>query len=263
MKTIKELHEFTWDMIRGLPYSYYCYINKIDHKIIHKPGLESIYCFNSENKTSQEFNSINDLSTYNYDRPDFTLKRWSPPPLKKIYKNKFTTTKPLVVIQNKYTYEWQQGIFNFFSLEVLDQLFNLLKNKYNVVYIRPDGNSKGYFKDKNKIKQFKDYELIKNNHPEIILFNDLLKKSPEIDYNILQFIVEANSEKHITVSGGNACVASYFGGDVIIYDSPNGHGANRGIWKTGSWLKLLSSANIYGVNDYSNLLNKVKTLWIS
>lgn len=263
MKTITELHEFTWDMVRGLPYSYYNFINKIDHKVIHKPGLGPLYNFNSINQLSTSFDGENDSSTYLHSTPDFTLREWAPPPLKKLYEGKFIPDKPTVVIQNKYTVEWRQGIYNYFSLEILDVLFNLLKNKYSIVYIRPIGEEKGYFKDQNTIKQLKDYQLIKSNHPEVIVFNDLLKENPELDYNTLQFMVEASSERHITTSGGNGCVASYFGGDVIIYDSPNGAGSGRGIWKTDSWLKLLSGANIYGVNDYVNLIDKVQKLWIS
>ena len=58
---------------------------------------------------------------------------------------------------------------------------------------------------------------------------------PDISYNTLQFMIEASSERHITVSGGNACIASYFGGDVMIFYSPQGIGAGRGIWKSDSW----------------------------
>ena len=263
MKELVELHEFTWDMVRGLPNSYYYSINKLDHKVIHKPGLSSIYQFNSVNEESSKFNELNDTSTYQYSRPGFTLNEWVPPPLKEVYRGRFTSDKPLVVVQNKYTVEWGTGVYNYFSLEVLDILFNLLKTRYSIVYIRPDGNSKGYFIDDNPIEKFLDYQFIKENHKDVILFNDLLEKYPDSDYNTLQFMIEASSERHITTSGGNACVASYFGGDVIIYDSPNGAGSGRGIWKTDSWLKLLSGANIYGVNDYVNLIDKVQKLWIS
>lgn len=261
MKVITELHEFTWDMVRGLPNSYFCFKNKLDYKVIHKPGLNSIYRFDSANEESIEFNELNDSSTYQYLRPNFTLNQWTPPPLKQIYSEKFYSKKPLIIIQNKYTVEWKQGIFNYFSIEILDKLVREFKDSYDIVYIRPEGNNKGYYKDENKIEVFDDYDFLSLNHPEVILFPDLLKKTPNVDYNTLQFMVEANSERHITTSGGNACVASYFGGDVIIYDSTQGAGAGRGIWKTGSWLKDLSGANIYGVNSYEDVIQKSVDLW--
>lgn len=263
MKEIKELHEFTWDMVRGLPYSYYCYNNNIPHKVIHKPNLSHLYIFDSENVESKEFNEFNDMSTYSNFRPEFTLREWTPPPLKEIYGGKFDTPKPTLVIQNKYTVEWGQGIFNYFPLDVLDELFTTYKDDYTIVYIRPDGNSKGYYKDFNPIHEFLDYELIQDKHPEVISFRDLLNKFPDTEYNTLQFMVEASSERHITTSGGNACIAAYFGGDVLIYDSLDGYGAGRGIWKTDSWLKDLGGAKIYGFNNYHELINKSKELWKS
>lgn len=263
MNIIIELHEFTWDMVRGLPHSFYNYSNGIEHKVVHKPGLSSIYSFNSINVESREFREDNDNYTYEAVRPPFTLTGWTPPPLKKIYRGRFEHTKPVVVIQNKYTVEWSSGIYNYFSLDVLDILFGILKSRYTIVYIRPDGNSKGYYVDDNPIEEFQDYELIKAKHPEVISFKDLLANNPHLDYNTLQFMVEASSERHITTSGGNACVAAYFGGDVVIYDSPLGAGAGRGIWKTDSWLSLLSGANIYGVNNYVDLIEKVNELWTS
>lgn len=264
MNLIQEYNEFTWDMVRGLPKAYNLYLKDISFQIHCKPGLKTIYSpFCNEVFEYEKFNGVNDNSTYNHIRPDFTYKEWAPPPLKELYKQKYESDKPTIVIQNKYTVEWGQGIYNYFSLEVLDILFSLLKGTYNIVYIRPEGNSKGYFKDENVIEEFQDYEFINEKHPDITLFRDLLDKNPNIDYNTLQFMVEASSERHITTSGGNACVAAYFGGDVIIYDSPQGAGAGRGIWKTDSWLKLLGGANIYGVNDYVTLIDKVTKLWIS
>ena len=69
------------------------------------------------------------------------------------------------------------------------------------------------------------------------------------------------ADKHITVSGGNACLSAYFGGDVIIYDSPEGKGAGRGVWGTDSWLSKLAGANIIGMNNYKDIINKVKEIW--
>ena len=261
MKTFIENCEFTWDMVRGLPKSYYCYKNNIPHTVMHKPGLEKLYSFRSINTKISKFEQINDATTYLFEGPEWINTGWSPPPLKQMYKGKLKLDKPSIVIQNKHTTEWGTGPYNYFSVEFLDNLFSHFKDKYTVIYIRPEGQDKGYYVDHNHFVTFDDYKLIEDKHPEIFLFNDYVKKFSDIDYNTLQFIVEATSEKHITVSGGNACVAAYFGGDVIIYDSPQGAGAGRGIWKTDSWLNKLSGAKIHGYNEYNLLLDKVKKLW--
>ena len=81
-------------------------------------------------------------------------------------------------------------------------------------------------------------------------------------------MLEATSDKHLSLVGGNCKLSSYFGGDVIIYMSefwrhghPNGKG-NRGIFKTDSWLKHLSGANIIQMNTYNDILNYIDERWV-
>lgn len=261
MKIVEEFHEFTWDMIRALPRAYYYESNNIPYQVNCKPGLSSVYYFSKNINEFNRFDAYNDSISYNLEPPYYVESEWTPPPIKEYFKGKINFNKPVVVIQNKYSLEWLQGTFNYFPIEILDKLFIYLKDKYDIVYIRPTGNSKNYYKDENEIIQFNDYEFIKENHPEVYTIEHFTNTYPDISYNTLQFMVEASSERHIAVSGGNACVASYFGGDVMIFDSPEGKGAGRGIWKTDSWLKLLSGANIFGFNNYDNLIDKVKERW--
>jgi hypothetical protein len=263
--TVKELGEFTWDLVRGLPQVNYLQNNKLNFTVKCKSGLKDIYApFTSKITELGVFDEDVDNTTYSHSRPGFTLTKWSPPNLKSIYSSDLVlSSKPLVVIQNKHTSEWGSGPFNYFDIGTLDKILNLLYKDYTVVYFRPDGNGRGYFTDNNKLLEFNDYQYIKENYPEVIFFRDLLDQFKDYSYNTLQFIVSAKCEKFITVSGGNACVSSYFGKEVIIFDSPLGPGSGRGIWKTDSWLSLLNGAKIYGVNSYEHLITKVQELWTS
>jgi hypothetical protein len=168
------------------------------------------------------------------------------------------------VIQNKYSKEWRKDPVNYFSLGLLEQLIDLFGKKYQILYIRPTENYDNYFLDDNEILSFGDYELLNQKYPDVVHMGHLKNKYPDLGYNTLQFMAEATSEKHIAVAGGNACVAAYFKGDVVIYNVPNAPYGNpdRGIWKTGSWLKHLSGASVYGANNYSTLINRVKELWL-
>lgn len=261
MVTIKEFNEFTWDMVRALPRVYYHHTNDIPFKLECKKGLRSIYEPFCDNITEHKmFDERNDARTYSHSRPWFTEESWTPPPLKTTWSGRLTFDKPTVVIQNKYSLEWSRGTFNYFPVNVLDEIFKLLKHDYQIIYIRPRGNDENYFVDRNKLLKFEDYSFIEANHSEIITIEDLMTENPEMDYNTLQFAAHATSDKHISVSGGNACIASYFGGDVVIFDSPAVKGG-RGIWKTNSWLSLLGDSNIYGVNNYNSLVTKIKDLW--
>lgn len=265
MKVIKELDEFTWDMVRGLPHANFLHVNNITFKVICKVGLKSLYLPYTPNiEELEEFTEKSDNSTYEHSAPEFTKSEWLPPYLRNTYPNSIIESdKPVLIIQNKFTTEWGGGPYNFIDIPTLKKIFDLTLDKFTIIYFRPDGNGKGYFKDKNKVVTFNDYDFIRSNYSEVILFTDLLKKFPEYSYNTLQFSVSSSSNYFISVSGGNACISSYFGKDVIIFDSPKGAGAGRGVWKTDSWLKLLGGASVYGVNDYEELISKVKELWIS
>lgn len=261
MKIVEEFHEFTWDMVRTLPKCYYYYINKIPFELRCKAGLSEIYYFVDNARELQRFDAVNDTISYNNEPPHYVLNEWAPPPLKQYYGDKVKFNKPTVVVQNKFSKEWFSGPYNYFSIELLEELFNILQDRYDIIYIRPTGHQKNYYEDENEILFFRDYEMIYQKFPKVYTIEQFIKKYNNYSYNALQFILEATADKHITVSGGNACISSYFGGDVIIFDSPEGKGAGRGIWKTDSWLSMLGGANIYGYNNYDNIIKRVKENW--
>lgn len=264
-KEVVEIQEFTWDIVRGLPKANYYYSNNIQCKIACKPGLKDIYSRYSNNIDEVGiFDPINDTSTYLHTAPSFTTQEWLPPNLKELYTTDlFKFDKPVIVIQNKFTLEWGGGPYNYFGIQDLEKILNLFYSDFTVVYFRPNGNESGYYKDENDVLTLYDYSFLSTNYPEVVLFDNLLKQYPEYSYNTLQFMLSAMSDKFITVSGGNACVSSYFGKDVLIFDSPHGAGAGRGIWKTDSWLKLLGNSNIFGFNSKEELIKKSQELWIS
>lgn len=257
MKVIKEYNEFTWDMVRGLPKAYYHKLNNIPFVVNCKPNLSGLYYFCDNIEEVNEFEDINPKETYQYNRPSFTLSEWTPPPLKQMYGGILLCNKPTVIIQNKYTLEWNEGIFNYFPLDTLEKIFNKFIDTHQIIYIRPDGNLNNYYYDKNKLMPFKDYELIKNKYPTVLTIYDVMEQYG-LDYNTAQFAAHATSDLHITTSGGNACVSAYFGGVVHIFDAPYPKlYSGRGIWKTDSWLKELSTSKIIGHNTYESLINSL------
>ena len=261
MNLVEEFHEFTWDMVRALPKAYHIYNQGLPLEVRCKPGLSELYYFADKVTEVNRFDAVNDSLSYNNQPPNYALQDWTPPPLKEKYKGHVKFQKPTVTIQNKYSLEWLTGIYNYFPLEVLGELFEALKEKYDIIYIRPKGNGKNYYKDENVIKPFNDYEFIQDYHPYVYTIEHYLQQYPNYSYNTVQMLLQSTSNKHITVSGGNACLSAYFGGDVFIYDSPEGNGAGRGVWKDNSWLSMLGGANISGFNDYRTLIDKVKLNW--
>lgn len=261
MKEVAEFHEFTWDLIRALPKAYYHHSKGDKVKVYCKPGLSELYYFADEVEEVDRFDAYNDSLSYNKEAPEYALSEWTPPPLKDKFGKFIKFNKPTVVIQNKYALEWLEGTFNYFPTEVLGEIFAYLKENYDIIYIRPKGDDKRYYKDENEIQEFNDYEYIAKNHPYVYTINKFMELYPQYSFNVMQLMLQATADKHITVSGGNACLSAYFGGDVIIYDSPEGKGAGRRVWDSGSWLSKLNNANIIGMNNYQDIINKIKEIW--
>lgn len=88
-----------------------------------------------------------------------------------------------------------------------------------VIYIRPDPreNLPGFGADHNYAADFNDHEHLRKHHPEIMIFQDILKQQrnterPDLSYNELQLMLHAESERFVSVLGGNCILASYFAG---------------------------------------------------
>lgn len=264
METIKEISEFTWDMVRGLPQAYYFKQKEGEVKVVCHKNLDFFYWFADEIEISNDLSKTDCQDTFLHEGPEWSKSKWAPPPLKDYFKkqsvdffrrNNIKLTKPLVVINNKCTIEWGLRVFTYFDLDFLDEIINLLKPKFDIAYIRPSEQSEGYFFDHNAVAKFKDHDFVKNNHPEVFLVNEYGD-----NFNLSQCCFQAHSDKHISVSGGNACLSSYFASEVLIYD--NSPDPKRGSWKTNSWLKKLSGANIYGHTTYEHILKHVIEQWL-
>ena len=262
MRKIIEFEEFTWDMTKALPQAYYCYVNKIPYQVICKPGLSDVYYFVEDIIETEAPIQPSDFYTYSNDAPYYTQYEWTPPPLKNEFSNKIKFDKPTVVIQNKYSLEWFEQPSNYFSIDFLKKIFKILENKYQIIYIRPRGSEKKYFVDDNEILDFNDYDFIKENFPSIYTIEDALRENPEMSYNQAQFSLEATSDKHLAVAGGNACVSAYFGGELIIFDSPDARESGRGIWQSNSWLSELGDSNVIGFDSYNKIYNHIKKNWV-
>ena len=294
MKVIHEHTEFGLDMIRGLPKAYYCTKNNIEHVCVVKPNLKELYSLVSNNiKEDARLTITNPDDIYRFEGPGFSKKEWLPPPLKDMFKDYLKFKKPTVVINNKCASDGstknifniakkfnlkndleqilsleEKSCVNYYSIPMLSRIFDLLSNKYQILYIRPISTNKKYVKDNSKEIPFNDFEFIEDNYPQVYTIKKFLEDPlcPTNNFTLAQFMFEATSDKHLSTIGGNCKISSYFGGDVIIYQwdgwklgSPRG---KRPIFDSNSWLKKLSNANIIGMHNYNTILNYIEKNWI-
>jgi hypothetical protein len=264
---VKAYSEFGYILWYFLPKAYYLHKKNKLESTDTRIGMRDVFYF-SENHTEQ--NIVHDppsfirnpYSCYDIKPPEFTSDSWLPPPLKEKYKNdRFIFDKPIVTINNKNSLEWfGSGIYNYFNYESLDNIIKTLKDRYTVVYIRPPNKSTNtYVGDPNQtVVDIKDEEIIKKHG--VVSITQLLEENKDLSYNQLQFMLLANSDKHIS-SAGEAVIPAYFGGETLIYTCPNCRAANRGVWKTGSWMSMLSGSKIIGYNDYDSIVNYIEKNW--
>ena len=240
-KVITNKGEFTWDLVSAAPHAYWCELNNVTYRTIGVIGSRPFFYFSpthkeiGDRKTDshicyQELEAAGCMSNQIYDENP-PLKQWTPPPYKEVYKNKtFVYKKPIMVINNKYTEEWGKDPVNFIPEHFLAYIVKKFKKKYQIIYIRPDGNGKRYGNDYNVFFDFKDQERNAMGN-DVIYFDDICAEYSEKSYNELQLMVHANSDRFVSALGGNSTLCSYFGGkNLVVYGG--GHlGGHRGYYK--------------------------------
>jgi hypothetical protein len=255
-KEIEFFGEFQQELTFVLPFAYWHHLNGTLLQTTSCNGTTPFYFF-SENhiELPEKRDWLNNSSNFEVPNMEhsnsFSYKKWARVPLKKYYANdRFVFEKPILIIANKYNVEWQGDPINYFSVDMLNGLFSAYKNKYQIVYNRP--LSTYIVGDESEILDLGEYDLIRADHPEVLLLNDLHEKYKEsYSFNQLQLMVYANASKFISVHGGTAALASYFGGTNIIF-------SKRGLEHIFNEFELifpkLSGAKILHAKDETALL---------
>lgn len=255
---IRSFSELTWVLMVHAPRAYEAQWNGKLVKSECWVGSSPFFYFSPNHV---EVNSgVTYLDSAHVYEPDWKVPG-IPPPYKTHYTNtRFRFDKPIVIVNNKYIEEWKRDPINFISIDDLRAIFTLLCDAYTVVYIRAKTNERGYWDDNQPSHEFGDYDMIANEFPQVVCMNQLLMDNPDLSYNKLQLMLHANSNKFISIAGGNAVISSYFGGEHIIYRSPVAKSDGRLLWHSNSNLTLLSGAQIIGTNNSSEL-HKLVQLW--
>lgn len=212
-------------------------------------------------------------------------REWSSVNYKEHYKDNDIDlgNKPLVFVSNIFNHPYpnDKRHYHHFNMQCLVDMFTILTEKnYTVIYKRPTNKERGITIDQNEqgVKTLKaltedgtvitDHDLARL-FPNVILFDDLLEKYLETDYNTLQLQVMSKCDRFISVCGGNGILSSCFGGDVIIYVT-QGKELRKGYFDENSYFRKLSNANIIpifdrideilkrGSNDYTELIETIK-----
>lgn len=220
--------EFEIELRYVLPFAYWHHLNGTLKQTISCGKTKPFYFF-SENHTEKYEKRVWEAGYDYYDVPNMThsptfdYSKWARIPFKDHFKNEyFVFDKPILVIANKYNIEWDKPPVNFLDIEALNKIISTYKERYQIIYNRP--LSSQIVDDNSEIMDLGEHEWLRINHPDVVMMYDLQKQHQDkIDnFNHLQLMVYANCDRFISMHGGTAALASYFGGINTILSHPGG-----------------------------------------
>jgi len=250
--------EFAPELQFALPFAYWHFKNGTLKSTNAAKFTKEMYFFSPDH--TESFDTRSNEGNYNYEMPrilysqDYDMSKWTPVPLKETYENSvYTYDKPILIIANRYNMEWDGPPISFYSIEALEYIISNLKNKYTIIYNRP--RPQNITMDNSDIYDMDEFEWLEDKHPEVILMENLFKenKVKANNFNHLQMMVYANAEKFISIHGGTATLASYFGGTNLILSKkgPEHHfKCYEKLYPKFSGAKVLHAKTDQDVRDY-------------
>jgi hypothetical protein len=188
--------EFGYELVSVIPYAYFLQKNGKLKETKSGIGSESLYYFSPKhviNKGKRNWSNMIDFRASNMPnvwihRNKLDTSQFLIPPYKDKYKNnKYKFDKPTICVCNRYNEEWGEAPINYFSLENLKEIFTLLQKKYQIVYVATEIPKE--LQDGVIPLGLGDYDFVKNNFKDVIIFQDLAKNK---DWNTELLKVFAN-----------------------------------------------------------------------
>lgn len=185
---------------------------------------------------------------------DLDISKMVYPPYKDYYFSMSKTlgikfNNPVLVINNKSIVQWGKrrrlDRIHLKELSVVAKEFS----DHDIIYIRP--NLRLDFQDGTGDVKFGEKQLLRS-FPNVYMGCDLAEEW-SVDFNTMQLISHSLSDKHLSVAGGNASLASHFGGTNVIV-SKHPITISQKVWRTGSYLKNISGSKVIGATNISEIL---------
>lgn len=268
METIDTLAcEFGYEIIMVVPYVNYLNENGQPVTVITSRGMRVFYLFLPADRVIERYDRRTwvephrigvPLKTIHFPRldksrwimPDYTMFRDTP--------INATFDREIVMVSNKYQWEWSHPPVNFLSVETLDRIFTLLEGLYAIIYNRPD--SRYITEDMSATwpqDHIGDFDLIRERHPKVIDMNEL-KKSEDVDFNTLQLALGARCTRKISVQGGSSILSSLTGGTNLILAK---EGAEL-VHNSFSWYREFSNATVISTTSDEELINLIRRHYV-
>lgn len=259
--------EFGYELLSVLPYAYKLYQDGLLKETISGFDTKSLYFFSPKHieiNKERSWDNVVTLKNRNFPNIEIHQKeldwsKFSPPPLKDFYSKKsIKFEKETIVIFNRYNKEWGNEPINYLDITTIDKLFELLSEKYQIVYLNLNHDDR-YF-DHYKPLEFNDIKVLEK-YPNVLTFKKLQNKYPNLTLNELQLRIFSNCEKYISSNGGQLILSAYFGGENIIF-SKKTRELDPKVNSFFRWYYKLGGGVFHHVDTNDSLIEMVKQKWV-
>lgn len=262
------LPEFGYELLATIPLAWSLYQRGLLNATLSGVDTAPLYWFSPDHKEiggKRSFENVKKLQNAGFPNMDIHRKQldwqyFSPPDFKEYYNDKsILFDKPTVIISNRINEEWSGPAINYLTAENLNKIFEILNEKYQIVYIETTQFGVEY-EDHSKFQS--ESECMKGlNLKGVITLSDLSKNYPNLSLNEIQCRLYSGCERFVSSNGGLGILASYFGGENIIF-TKKCHEVNPDINSFYGWYPRLSGATISLARDESKLIEIIYDKWV-
>jgi len=263
--------EFAFELLAVVPYAYWLHRQGHLERTIGCLDTRCLYYFSENHKehpVKRHYVPITEYpigergSLFGYDRTTFPkaldTRKWLPPPYRQAFRDeRFRWDRELCILSNKLSDEQFSNKFsgptNFIETNLLLKLIGMLRDRYQVIYNRPRASD--VVTDHQRIHEIGDIEAVKRAFPDTVTIQELHADYPDLSFNELQLRLYSGCQRFVSVLGGSAYLASYFGGINIVF-------ARQG-WEVDCrayerWFDRFSGARVVAISSGRELLQAVE-----
>ncbi|KAF1708913.1 hypothetical protein CSC70_12525 [Pseudoxanthomonas kalamensis DSM 18571] len=262
------LPEFGYELLSAIPLAWHLHQKGLLRRSVSGYDTKALYWFSPQHDEMDEprsYGNVKKLQQAGFPNADIHRRQldwnlFASTPYREHYQSSaIGFAKPTLIISNRINSEWNGDPINFLDAETLNRIFALLREKYQIVYLETSHFSEKY-EDHAAFEQSPD-RMQGLDLSGIITFAELLKRNPDKSINELQCKLYAGCEKFISSNGGLGILASYFGGENIVF-SKKCHELNPDINSFYGWYPCLSGATVSVARSESELLDLVRDKWV-
>jgi hypothetical protein len=266
--------EFAFELLAVVPYAYWLHEQGRLERTVSSPDTRCLYYFSKDHREvpgPRRFVPITEypageMGERRFDKLAFPAcldrSRWAPPPYAERFRDqRFAWDRPACIVCNKASSENDLGgaRVNSIDTDVLVELIARLRARYQVVYDRPRGSD--IVNDAHqRVGELGDFEAIASRFPDVFTIQALHARHPELSFNELQLRLFAGCRRFVSVVGGSAYLASWFGGVNVVY-ARAGWEVDCGAF--ASWFDAFSGARVIAVSSPEELLRAVEQEFLS